>query len=500
MLLGKKVIRYKRGFNRKKLLSLLYTVCGVAFLFSNLQCTDRYNRFAPDSSVSLHFSTDTVRLDTLYSRLSSSTRGVMVYNHNPLAIKLQDVRLSRATESGFRINVDGRSGNRFQNIILPGKDSIFIFIEATFPEGASNLPEPQEDDIVFKLGTKEQKIHLEAYRQNIYQYSELIIKKDTTITSERPLYIVDSLVVEEGCSLTLEAGVHILMGDKAHISVYGALRALGTAQQRIMIEGVRRDNLIPKVNYRLLPGQWEYLRFAQSSHDNQLYYITIRNGRGGVKLYAEPDKAGVSLDMKGAVITNMKGNALYAKYGTILMENSECSNTLLSTLDLNSGSYSLNHCTLINLYPWDNRQGPAVRYSVEENRNNSSLEISNTIIDGSYSVQRPKGRTPSGGELQIEEGNTQWVQIRNSYLRAPLELWDFFHNPIEATLPLNKVYHSTGRDQKDNTYNFMYDYRPLPNAPFVEKAVGALATDLLGRPRASAPTIGAYEPAELPKE
>ncbi|MDO4721853.1 MAG: hypothetical protein Q4A57_01160 [Porphyromonas circumdentaria] len=489
----------KRGL-RKYLFCLLSIACSALFLLVNLQCTDRYNQFATGPSVQLYFSADTVRLDTLFSRLSSSTFGVMVYNRNPLAVKLQEIRLKGSPESGFRINVDGRSGSHFQNITLPGKDSIFIFLEATFPEGASNLLELQEDDIIFKLEQKEQKIHLEAYRQNIYQYSELLIQKDTTLTAERPIYIVDSLVVAEGATLTMESGTHILMGDKAHISVYGSLRALGTAEQRIMFEGLRRDNLIPKVNYRLIPGQWEYLLFATTSSNNLLHYTTLRNGRGGVKLYATPHQEGSSLSMKGTIITNMKGNALYAHYGTIEMENCECSNTLLSTLDFNGGKYVLNHCSIINLYPWDNRQGGALHYNVEDNASSSSLEISNTVVDGSYSVQRLAGKTPSGGELQFGDNLLRFIQIRNSYLRTPIDLWNIFHNCIEATLPLDKVYHNTGRDRKKNTYNFIYDYRPLPEAPFVEKAVGALATDLLGRSRASAPTIGAYEPAEAPKE
>ncbi len=477
---------------------LLYSLLGLLFLFGGVQCTDRYTQFTEDASARLHFSADTLRLDTLFSRLSSSTFGVMVYNRNDLALLLKEVRLASAAQSGFRINVDGRSGTRFQNITLPGRDSIFIFVEATFPEGASNLPELQEDDILLSLGQREQKIHLEAWRQNIYRHTELIVERDTVFTADRPIYIVDSLVVAEGATLTIQPNAHILLADRGRISVRGSLQALGAADKRIMIEGIRRDNLIPKVNYRLVPGQWEYILFTSTSKDNKLHYTTIRNGRGGVRLQGESANTTFpSLDLKGAVITNMKGNAIGAKYGSISMENSELSNTLAHTLELHGGKYRLNHCTIINLYPWDTRQGTALRYSVEEgNGSGSQLEVTNTIVDGSYSVLRSKERKPSGGEIQIGEGEVPFVLFRNCYLRAPLDLWDVFHNSIEASLPPDKVYHRTGRDKQSNKYDFIYEYRPLPSAPFVGKAVGFLPTDLDGRPRAASPTIGAYEPSE----
>ena len=40
-------------------------------------------------------------------------------------------------QGSFRINVDGFSGNNFENIFIGAKDSIFIFIEVT-PNLSSN--------------------------------------------------------------------------------------------------------------------------------------------------------------------------------------------------------------------------------------------------------------------------------------------------------------------------------------------------------------------------
>ena len=89
----------------------------------------------------LSFSADTLRLDTLYTRLSSATARVAVYNRSKEYIRIEAVTLEQSEPKAFRVNVDGRAGSAFSDIRIPAGDSIFVFVEATFPEGASDLPE-----------------------------------------------------------------------------------------------------------------------------------------------------------------------------------------------------------------------------------------------------------------------------------------------------------------------------------------------------------------------
>lgn len=464
-------------------------------------CRDRYSDIAKNGSVQLHFSSDTVRLDTLYSDLSSATFGVMVYNRNEKAILLDEVQLLKAENKNFRINVDGRSGHSFHALTLPAQDSIFIFIEGTFPQGEGDAPQLIEDDILFRFHGREKKIHLEGWRENTSHFGTLHISSDTIITAQRPLLIRDSLVVHEGFTLTLEAGTHLLLGDKAHISVYGSLIASGKSNKRILIEGIRRDNLIPEVSYLLLPGQWDFIYFAPSSTGNKLNYTTIRNGRGGVIIKGNPQNNEEQLTLNGCKITNMKGSALSSKQSKITMLNSELSNTLNSTLLLQGGQYNIDFCTIVNLYKWDYRQGTALNVQKGEGAGEETfLHMTNSIVDGSYSVQRPKGNSSMGeikkamgGEITFYEKAVTKATFSHCYLRTPLENYPIFTNSIEAIEREDKVYNHTGKNKEKDTYDFKFDFRPLPQAPFVGKAEGNTATDLEGKQRSSPATIGAYE-------
>ena len=55
----------------------------------------------------LTFSIDSVTVDTIFSRVSSSTRAFWVYNKGKSGIRCQNVRLAKGNQTGFRVNVDG---------------------------------------------------------------------------------------------------------------------------------------------------------------------------------------------------------------------------------------------------------------------------------------------------------------------------------------------------------------------------------------------------------
>ena len=96
--------------------------------------------FSTNSSLKLAFSNDTLRLDTILTGIGTSTRQLKVYNRNKESLVISSITLADGSNSGFRINVDGMKGSNFSNIEIRGKDSLFIFIEATIRPANSDIP------------------------------------------------------------------------------------------------------------------------------------------------------------------------------------------------------------------------------------------------------------------------------------------------------------------------------------------------------------------------
>ena len=69
-------------------------------------CSD--DSFTTSRKYLLSFSTDTLTMDTVFSGVPSSTYSFMVYNRNDKALRINQARLKRGNQTGFRVNVDGQ--------------------------------------------------------------------------------------------------------------------------------------------------------------------------------------------------------------------------------------------------------------------------------------------------------------------------------------------------------------------------------------------------------
>lgn len=465
-------------------------------------CNRPFDTPSKDATLQPSFSQDTLRIDTLYSRLSSATHRLILYNRHEKAIELTKISLDGEGSPHFRLNVDGRSGREFSEILIPARDSLFLFVEATFPEGADDLPTRYEASLLFHCRDVVSKVLLEGVRLNIDHCETLFINRDSTLAGNRPLLVKDSIVVNKGATLTLEPGVHLLMGDKGKIVVYGSLRSIGDVANRVLIEGVRRDELIEKVNYRLLPGQWEDIEFKEGCGNIYLKNTTIRNGRGGIVLGTEEANESIDIELEECIVTNMKGNAIRGVGAKVKATNCLFSNTMASLIELRGGSCSLSYCTVASFYPFDRRLGPAISLSKTKQGQNPSLQLSHSIVEGSFGTSRPEHKKPSGGEILFDNEHQEWIKIYSSYLRSPLEVYSNVEDCLEASLPPDSIFVSLGRDKKTKEYTFIYDFRPFDDAPFVSKEGNnpskgvAPSLDLEGKERKTPATWGAYEAIE----
>ena len=89
-------IKMKRTFLYLLLLCLWLTVA----------CTDD-DQFTTSPTAVLTFSTDSVKMDTVFSTVGSRTYDFWVYNRSSRGVRLQRVSLQQGNQTGFRVNVDG---------------------------------------------------------------------------------------------------------------------------------------------------------------------------------------------------------------------------------------------------------------------------------------------------------------------------------------------------------------------------------------------------------
>ena len=88
---------------------------------------------------SLEFSSDTLTFDTVFTTVGSVTRWITIYNPTNRDMVLDEIRLVDQANGVFRLNIDGIPGNQASNVLIPSKDSIYIFAEAIVdPNNALN--------------------------------------------------------------------------------------------------------------------------------------------------------------------------------------------------------------------------------------------------------------------------------------------------------------------------------------------------------------------------
>ena len=133
----------------------LLTLCAAVSVLVLGACTDD-DSFSTSPSNVLTFSTDTVRFDTLFATVPSSTRTFWVYNRSGDGIRCSTVRLAGGNQVGFRVNVDGEylspeAGFQVHNVEIRKNDSVRVFVELTAPVNAAEGQQFIEDELVFGL-------------------------------------------------------------------------------------------------------------------------------------------------------------------------------------------------------------------------------------------------------------------------------------------------------------------------------------------------------------
>ena len=343
-------------------------LCAAAVLLACSACTDD-DSFSSSPSNRLTFSTDTVRMDTVFATVPSSTRSFWVYNKSGDGIRCTTVRLAGGNQTGFRVNVDGEylsptAGYQVSNIEIRKNDSIRVFVELTSPVNAEEGPQEIEDDLVFLLESGvEQKVNLNAYSWNATLLRNVEISNDSTINgTERPIVIYGGLKVDSLATLRITPGTTLYFHSDAGIDVYGTLIAEGSAESNIVLRGDRTDWMFDYLPYDMVSGQWQGVKFHASSYGNRISYTDIHGTFDGI-VCDSSDVTRTKLQLYNSTVHNCQGFGLKTVNSMVDVRNCQITNTLNNCVAVYGGDVSLTHCTIAQFYPFDSNRGAALMYT-----------------------------------------------------------------------------------------------------------------------------------------
>lgn len=361
----------------------------VGLLLGLTGCQDD-DSFSISTSNRLTFSTDTVKLDTIFSKVPSSTRTMWVYNHSSDGIRCTNIRLENGNQTGFRVNVNGEylgatSGYQVQDVEIRKNDSIRVFVELTSPNNMKEVPTQLEDNLVFTLESGvTQKLNLNAYTWDAELLNNVVVSHDSTIQSSMPIVIRGGITVDSAATLEIAAGTTLYFSNSAGIDVYGRLKAKGTADQNVVLRGDRLDRMFDYLPYDRVSGQWQGVRLHSSSFENEFDFVDLHSSYDGLVCDSSSlDKT--KLTLHNSTIHNCQGYGLLSMNCTLDIWNTQITNTLNDCAAFFGGNVILRHCTLAQFYPFDSSRGAALRFGNIRDKVNYPLlqfDVFNTLVTG----------------------------------------------------------------------------------------------------------------------
>jgi hypothetical protein len=449
--------------------------------------------FTTDRSCQLSFSKDTVTIDTLFTNVSSSTYTFWVFNRSNDGLRINNVRLAKGNQTGYRVNVDGTFlgssvGYQASNLELHEGDSIRIFVELTAPNSNIDSIKFITDKLIFTLESGvQQQVVLNAYCQDAYFIKNEIFDKDTIINNLKPLVIYGGIKIDSGVTVTLAPGTKMFFHDSAGIDVHGTLISRGEISNPVILRGDRTDRMFYNLPYDRVSGQWKGIHFYGSSYGNEIYNTDIHSSNYGI-VCDSSDVSKNKLFMYNCIVHNCKGYGIFACNSIIDIENCQISNTLKDCINILGGSTLLLHCTIAQFYPFDSNRGVALRFSNNSNKvlyPLDQLRVINSLITG-YANDELMGSKDSLATFKYRFINCQISTPKN-------DIDTLMTNTIWESS--DSIHDKAKNFRTVNTTDLYYDFR----LDSLSRAVGGanvkykLLYDRLGNLRDDKPDIGCYE-------
>ncbi len=460
---------------------------GAAICLSMLlpSCNDD-ETFTTDKGIELAFSQDTIRFDTVFTGVISTTKRFQVYNRHDKGVRIAHVELESKGTSGFLMNVDGQNGTIVNDVQVLHKDSVCVFVKVNLPISTSMEPTQVADTIVFTLENgKQQKVVLEASGQNMKAMKGEVLKESQTFTSdELPRVVYDSLVVGKDATLTLAAGTTLYFHNGASLIVHGTLKVEGTQEKPVTLRGDRLDKMFPYLPYDRLENQWGGIELTASCKGCTLNHADIHSGNYGI--FCDGIEGNISIT--NSIIHNVAGYGLFLKDSKALIANSQISNTQNDCVSIYGGTTNFIHCTIAQFYPWQADRGHALmvsNYLNEDEYQVESANFYNCFITG-YADDEVYGFP---GNLALN------LHFYNCVLLTDASDETYFSHCTEESKD-SATYKSSNFKTFD-TYAYLYDFRLDTLSVARGKGADEYATlypaDMNGVERGEHPDAGCYQ-------
>ena len=427
----------------------IFTALIVALLSA---CSDN-DSFTTDRSAGLTFSIDTLRMDTMFSPVPSSTYNFWVYNRSNDGLRISTIRLERGNQSGFRVNVDGSFLNPVvTNLEVRKGDSIRVFVEVTPFENMGEKPQLVTDNLLFLLESgREEKINLRTWAWDADKFTDLVVDHDMTIETSKPIiFYGDSIRIKKGATLTVR-NTTLYFHASAGIAVEGSL-----VVENSLLRGDRLDHMFDYLPYDRVDGQWPGVKVhiggSLTMNDSELH--SSYNGIICDSLS--------TATLTNTIVHNTKGHGLYAKAANVTLNYCQLTNAHGDCLSLVNGTTVVDHCTLAQFYPFSGNRGAALRFG-HTDKQKVTLTCSNSLLTG-YNDDVLMGE-PLDAEKAV-------YAFQNCLIRTP-EITEF--KEAFQDIIWEKPDDEFGGKQHFLHFDdvkFIYDFTVVEESPAYEKKIG----------------------------
>ena len=341
------------SMNRKSIYIIFAAIVALCF-----GCIE--DRISTSPSDQPDFSVDTLNFGVVYTGELTEVYSFVVYNRHNRGIIISDISMSGENASMFRLNVDGLTGDSFKDTEIRANDSIFVFVEAILPENGVSEPKEVNANVNFLTNGVSSSVLVSAFGQDINRLKGEIIDADRRLPADKPYRVIDSLVVAEGATLTIEEGVRLLCHDKTKIIVRGRLVSEGTVENPVYITGDRVGEVIPDVSFDIMSRQWDGIEIWPTSYDNCMQYTEVSNTSYGVSLFGYGDDLErAKLRLINCKLRNSGEYVLVAYNASIEAVGCEFAEAAYGLVYMVGGWHRFDQCTAANNYLFAAVQGSA---------------------------------------------------------------------------------------------------------------------------------------------
>ena len=437
------------------------------------------------SNQALEFSVDTVLFDTVFTTVGSTTQRFKIYNRSNRPVVITSIILEGGENSNFRFNLNGESGVFFEDVRIPGNDSLFAFVEVTLDPNDQTTPLIIEDDLLFLTNGVEQKVKFAAWGQDAYFYSNNFLPEGL-LPNDKPHVIYGVAVVDSAQHVVIQAGTRFHLHNNSLLCIRkGRIDMEGEIDNKITFQGDRLEAFYDDVR-----GQY-YGVYFEEALTSTMNHVEIKNATAGIHVFGNspfnPANA-YTLEISNCEIYN---NASYGIFnyngGKIKGENLLVhNNDLYAFFQLEGGTYSFKQCHFLG-YGTDGNQ-PAIAVRNYFTRNDGITYIGeipegdffNSVLYGSALNHVAYDTITENGAVEI---NFQFV---NNLIRQEDQI---VHSAFQ-----DNIWNQDPNFISISEQNFKYPLTSVLNGAGSPLDIHTTITDIRGISRnLTSPDIGAYE-------